>query len=780
MRIPKSMTNSLTAFVALEVLLAAVVTLSAEEAVSDRTVTTARYIFTVEDTGLPAQLVIPATKSDIPLAWRAEEERPSSLIKRIGRGPQLASPMRLEAVVDGLSVVVKADAPAELAKTDQGIEASGTWQADKLKGNLRVVYADDGSMSGQVTYDAGGTDLERLALVVELDGPVDTAIAGNLAEFPREEHMSIKYGTLDTKPGILWLNGNNPEGDGKLHKGQVSHFFLGNGDRGFTWLAGDGLVIDNGEPSMSVELSREKVTQWRIALVNKSPRRGERTANFTILTHPAREKADDRRLTQWQSWSDKAATPGLTVGERSACQDDLVRADAGSVCEAAATRTVLEGVAGGEALDAVVTLADRFPLGMFRYLASPHTALAAQLRPDAAALTSAGASSAPDRMALGRALLHDIGVDVSGLARRMEAATVLRALDEFGYFENDGKTEFLPYWRTGGIFQYGEAFEGDAGFAVTAENPTARTKVSAFIRPTAAEIVKNKPVIRRKTLFVLVNEGTNAVREYLYIWNPNYVFGGFNRLQAEQIYSQLDFSGLAADGDWQRNRVERTLPELIKDRAGRATGLAKSNGSISRNHMSELMDVESGGIVRMAEREIQFAKDFYGDDFVKNGFQLYGPVYVPPRGMRLLFGEGRVDLPHGVAGRVVDKKTGRPLAVPVHLYRGQIKPSETPDLTKLKDGLTTVQSDADGRFRCPGFSGGTIFAEVAGKMYPTRPQVRIRNDGVVLGAEPRGDAEDNHTWPATGLYQQWPNNISGGDGKWVDVVIEADAPAIEG
>ena len=106
------------------------------------------------------------------------------------------------------------------------------------------------------------------------------------------------------------------------------------------------------------------------------------------------------------------------------------------------------------------------------------------------------------------------------------------------------------------------------------------------------------------------------------------------------------------DGDWQRNRVERTLPELIKDKAGRATGLAMSNGGISRNHMSELMDVESGGIVRMAERDVQFAKKFYGDNFVKNGFQLYGPVYVPPRGMRLLLGEGLVELPHGVAGRV--------------------------------------------------------------------------------------------------------------------------------
>ncbi|MBM3791766.1 MAG: hypothetical protein FJW35_15645 [Acidobacteria bacterium] len=570
------------------------------------------------------------------------------------------------------------------------------------------------------------------------------------------------------------MNGRNPKGDGTFHQEQVSHFFLGNGDRGFTWLAGDGLVIDRDEPSIGVELTSAKVTQWRIALVNKSARRGEATATFTILTHPARRKADDRRLAQWQVWPGQAATPGLTAGERSTCKDELVRADAGSVCEAAAKRALLVGAAGGEALDAAATLADRFPLGLFRYLAAPHTALATQVRPNSAALTSAGASPAPDRVALGRALLHDIGVDLSGLARRVEAANVLRALDEFGYFENDGKTEFLPYWRTGGIFQYGEAFEGELGFAATAENPTGRTRVSAFIRPTKAEMVRNTPVIRRKTLFVLVNEGTNAVREYLYIWNPNYVFAGPNRLQAEHIYSQLDFSGIAPDGDWQRNRVERTLPELIKDRAGRATGLAKSNGMISRIHMSELMDVESGGIVRIAEREVQFAKQFYGDNLVKNGFQMYGPIHVPARGMRLLLGDGFVDLPNGVAGRVVEAKTGKPLSVPVHIFRGQVKESDTLDALKAgKDFIATVESDRDGRFRWTGFTAGTILAEVDGKLFPTRPQVNIRNDGVVIGdGAPHVRGGVDAVWPMTANSQQWPNRLPDRVGKWVDVLIE--------
>jgi len=527
---------------------------------------------------------------------------------------------------------------------------------------------------------------------------------------------------------------------------------------------------------MSVELSRAGVTQWRIALVNK-PQRGEKKAGFTFLIHPSRARPADRRLTQWQPWTDRAAAPALTIEARDACRDDLVRADAGSLCEAAATRALLEGAAGGDAQSAAATLADRFPLGLFRYLAAPHTGLAAQLRPNAAALTSAGASPAPDRVALGRALLHDIGVDVSGLARRMETANVLRALDDFGYFANDGATEFLPYWRTGGIFQYGQEFEGEAGFAVTTENPTARTKVSAYIRPTPPD---EKGRSARKALFVLVNESTNAVREYLFIWNPGYVFGGFNRLQAEHIYSQLDFSGIAADGDWQRNRVERTLPELIKAKAGRATGLVKSNGVISRGQMSELMDVESGGIVRVAEREIQFAKAFYGDNFVRNGFQMYGPVYAPPRGMRLLFGAGYADLPHGVNGLVVDRKTGKPLSVPVHIFRKNVARSDSIDALKSgKDLIATIRSDENGRFRYPGFSSGVILAEVGGKLFPTRPQTRIRNDGIVRGQDsPVGDGTGDAPWHVTSLYQQWPNPNEGSAGKWADVLIEADSSMI--
>jgi len=771
--------------VAVAVLLLFSATVRADITTSNRVVTTPRHVFTVDDTGLPAQLEIRAFTNDIPLAWRTAKDRPATLLRRIGRGPQLAAPVRLEAVIDKVTVAAKADAPAELQNTNRNVEATGTWQAGDLKGRLRVLYTEDGAMTGQVTFNPKGVALERLDLVVELSGPVDTAVAGNPAEAGAGKPLPVNYGSLDSKPGMLWMNGPTPLGDGGMLKGRLTHFFLGNGDRGFTWLAqaADGYALNDKEPSISVERNREGVTLWRIALVNTALRGGERTIGFTLLTHPARLRAPDRRLQQWMPWAEKPALPALEAAVRGTLSNTLVRADAGSVYEAVATRALLEGPAGGDALSASATIADRFPLGLFRYLSASHTALAAQLRPNAAALTAAGASPAPDRVALGRALLHDIGVDVSGLAGRIGAATVMRALDEFGYFNDDGQTEFLPYWRVGGILQFGEVFEGDVGFAVTAENPTARTRVSAFIRPTVVEEENRRQVIRRKTLFVLVNEGTNAVREYLYILDPGYLFAGSNRLQVEHIYSQLDFSDIAADGDWQRGRVERTLPEMVKNGAtmARGTGLVKINGRITRMHMSELMDLETGGFVRMGEKEVNFAKKFYGDDGVKNGFLIYGPVYVPPRGMRLLYGAGRVELPNGVAGRVVDGRTGKPLSVPVHIFKGQLKESETPESAKkLSSRLATVQADNDGRFCWPGFVSGTILAEVDGKMYSTQPLMQIRNDGVAGFDSAGKDAEGNNLWPLITLHQQWPNNMSDAAGKWLSVRIEVGPPAAPG
>jgi hypothetical protein len=217
-------------------------------------------------------------------------------------------------------------------------------------------------------------------------------------------------------------------------------------------------------------------------------------------------------------------------------------------------------------------------------------------------------------------------VDVSSLANPVEAARVVQALEEFGYFRDDGQTEFLPYWRTASLLRYGEESQAKNGFAVETEDPSARVRVSAFIRP---------DVNWRKALFVIVNEGTNEVRGQLYVQQPTYVFGGFNKTYVHDIYGRLNFSRIPGDSDWSAGRVMLTVPSWISQN----TKVNLKKGMNPAVVVPPLMDLESGGYVRLVEHGDPTKK--YGPAYaVKEFFEVYGPVYVPARGMRLLYGSG--------------------------------------------------------------------------------------------------------------------------------------------
>jgi len=737
----------------------------ADVALVNRTVTTPRHTFTVDDIGLPAQLEIQAFTNDIPLAFRAEKKWSDSLLKMVSRGPQLASPMRIEATVDEVVISAKTDAPAVLTRTDTGVEAAATWQAGSLKGRLSLLYANDGSLTGQLTYDARGIDLERLDMVMELSGPVDTAIAGNPAEaLAGNQPLAPGYGSLDSTPGMLWSDGAAPAGEGSGHKGLIRHFFLGNGDRGFTWLANGepGFVIGGKEPSMTVERKPDGTIFWTIAIANQAPRGGEQTAGFTLLVHPSRLPAADRRRQQWQPWTEQAATPALDAASRGAITGSnvLIRAEAASVCEAVATRTILEGAVGGDALTAAATIADRFPLALFRYLAAPHTALAVQLRSNGGALATPGGSPAVDNMILGRALLHDIGVNIVGLASRANAADVVNALEDFGYFKDDGQTEFLPYWRAEnfgiGLVRYGGDFEAEAkaGFAVTTENPAARVRVSVFMRPDG-----NKSEPARKAMMVLVNESDKPVRELLLIENPGYLFGSYNKITSDDILAELDYSRIPDDSDWRRSKSIETRPALDQKEIKVALKFKtftdkKISGSAA---VGCLKDLISNGTVQTSK--------------MGPGFALYGPIHIPARGMRLLMGSGAP--PGGVLGSVwkvsKDGKRTPVAAAPVYVFAFQsdrVEVVEKMELCKVKP-IATLHTAEDGTFRFPLSNFGdavTVVAEVDGKLYPDRQVLERTKDGGIAAF-----------WPVTKLKQ----TVSRGSKEkpdifyWAECVIEA-------
>jgi hypothetical protein len=205
-------------------------------------------------------------------------------------------------------------------------------------------------------------------------------------------------------------------------------------------------------------------------------------------------------------------------------------------------------------------------------------------------------------MAIGRALLHDIGVDPSGLGQLAGAANILRALDGFGYFKDDEKTEFLPYWRSGAVVRYGEAFKKTDAFTVTESNPAGRVHVSVFLRPTDSDPA------RHKALFVVVNEGDKPVREQFYILQPGRCFGGPNMVTAQSVIRGWDFSGIPGDSDW---RQEVLIGSARPDRGSPPV---------------HLRDLEDNGYVQARS--------------VEGGMEIYGLLYVPARGMRLLVGAG--------------------------------------------------------------------------------------------------------------------------------------------
>ena len=71
--------------------------------IAGRDVTAGRLEFKVDDSGLPAQIRIDAAPADLPLELRgAEAKAPGdAVLTAIGRGPQLAAPMTVVALVDG-------------------------------------------------------------------------------------------------------------------------------------------------------------------------------------------------------------------------------------------------------------------------------------------------------------------------------------------------------------------------------------------------------------------------------------------------------------------------------------------------------------------------------------------------------------------------------------------------------------------------------------------------------------------------------------------------------
>jgi hypothetical protein len=570
-------------FAALLLLILFWVQAGAAPALDGNVVRTRRQAITLDGSGLPAQIVIAADPEDLPLDLRAAGVAPGEAdLQAIGRGPQLRAPLRLEAVVGGKTLVASPVKPAVFSGLG-AVTGQSEMQAGPLRFTLDTIYGD-GSFRVNLLCGAGAVDVDRLDLVMELASPVDLAVTGN----PLDPAAVSDVGDGE---GIVWSTNGLP-----------AQAFVGSGDRGFSWMVTtNSFPVNARKPGMSLERDKAGGMVWRIPLVNDPVKlKGNAAIAFDLYIHPSRTKSPDRRTAGWLRWPGDPAA--LAWGSREPGAG-MVRADAASMHEPTVSRAVLVGPAGGATRSTEETLADTFSLSLFRYLAAPHTGLSMQLRTNGrGGLPGAGDSPAWDRMAIGRALLHDIGVDPSGLGQLAGAANILRALDGFGYFKDDEKTEFLPYWRSGAVVRYGEAFKKTDAFTVTESNPAGRVHVSVFLRPTDSDPA------RHKALFVVVNEGDKPVREQFYILQPGRCFGGPNMVTAQTVIRGWDFSGIPGDSDW---RQEVLIGSARPDRGSPPV---------------HLRDLEDNGYVQARS--------------VEGGMEIYGLLYVPARGMRLLVGAG--------------------------------------------------------------------------------------------------------------------------------------------
>ena len=545
------------------------------------TVHTSKHAFTLDPSGLPQQIVIKADPAELPLESRTAGAATPDLLQALGRGDQLRQPMRLVAVIAGQAVTAVPVKPAQPRLQGGRVVVESELKAGDMAFEVKTVYLPSGRIDLTVT-GGKGLQADAISLVLDLAGSVDTVIAGKPVADKPKVYGRAEF-AVGTREGVIWANvGEGLPPGGRASPGVPEQLFVGNGDRGFTWLAesSKGFDVDKALPTMVLTRDKAGAITWRCHLLNH-PARLDKALNVAVslLIHPARSRAAVLRSLLWLN-----PPAGLPRADRVLDRDDAISA------------VSLEGSAGGDAVSAEQNLAVTYPISLFRYLAGTHTGLGARLRPNAASQVRSGGLPGPDRMALGRALLHDIGLDATGLAHLAQAAAVAKALDEFGYFKDDAPIEFIPYWRAGKPVRYGETFATENPFALTQQDPMTDVHVSVWRRATAGR--------GTDVLIVVVNESAEPVREQFYVTDVKRLFGGPNTAKSSTVISSWSTAGIPADSDWSQARM-----------------LSCQKGT------TVLLDLIDRGFVVQAA--------------AKDTTEVYGPLFVPAFGFRLLYGTGK-------------------------------------------------------------------------------------------------------------------------------------------
>jgi len=423
--------------------------------------------------------------------------------------------------------------------------------AEGLEAAVDVSCTGAGVMMLELSYEASG-QVEALSLVVPLAGTVDVAIPGS---------MSDGQGPVGLGPGrgVVWGNSEDDAGDyGRAAPGVLGHLFVGNGDRGFTILtdAGDGWKINDSRSMATIERDDQGRYTLNLHVINEpTTPKGKQQVRLAWVTHPSAPRPEDYRMRQWTTAFDaEPASPEPSL-EALAAGDAVANLHGEAVALAPlAKRLALPGPTREQLGDHARDVVDLHAPGAYRYLTGTHTGLIRQVLPRNAQVTNPGGDPAPDRMLLARALLHDAGLDLSGLANATEAVELVSSLTELGFLE-PGRVEVIPYWRSGSVLRYGPAFEQDDAFSLAVENPYRHVKITAY------------RVNGGKTAIIVVsNEGDEPVRDVLYLLDPERLLGGTNVLTGGAIIRKtVDFSKVPQDGDWRPDTLSASRGPALHD-----------------------------------------------------------------------------------------------------------------------------------------------------------------------------------------------------------------------
>ena len=254
---------------------------------------TLKHRFTIDASGLPAQIDIRPDPRELPLEQRGANATvsPQTLLA-IGRGPQLRAPFRLEAVIGGARVPAVAVAPAKAVRTGKSeIEYAAKLRIGPVEAELRTRYDCDGSLHATLVYGSGTpVKIDRLELVADIAGAVELAVFDNRLEY-----------SLPKTSGVVWdSTAMHME---LFYTKFVPWFWFGNDDRGWSYVAHNdkGWILDQDGSAMQLERDKAGDVTWRVVFVNHPAEvKGQRTIEFSILTHPAKPKPENARLHAWQ------------------------------------------------------------------------------------------------------------------------------------------------------------------------------------------------------------------------------------------------------------------------------------------------------------------------------------------------------------------------------------------------------------------------------------------------------------------------------------------------